>query len=247
MTELQVLVFQHVSVEHPGVMRDFLRADGICWTAVELDAGEPIPGLADYHALWVMGGPMDVWEDSAHPWLKAERAAICEAVLERKMPFLGVCLGHQLLAQSLGGEVGRAARPEVGICDVELTAAGCSSTIFKGLPAVHSCLQWHSAEVLQVPNGAKILAGSQDCAVQAFGFAEHAFGIQYHFEITADTVREWGAIPAYKQSLERALGSSALTQLEAEAAARLADFNHNARCIYDNFMSLVRRSASARR
>lgn len=242
-----MLVFQHVSVEHPGVLREFLHADGIHWTAVELDAGEPIPDLTRYHALWVMGGPMDVWEDSTHPWLESERAAICEAVLELKMPFLGICLGHQLLAQSLGGKVGRAARPEVGICDVELTAAGRSSIIFKDLPAVHSCLQWHSAEVLQVPNGAKILAASQDCAVQAFGFADHAFGIQYHVEITADMVREWGAIPTYKQTLERALGVSALTQLETKTATCLANFNHNARCIYDNFMQLVRRSAPARR
>ena len=74
----RLLVFQHLSVEHPGVFRDFMREDGIEWTATELDQGEPIPDLSDYDGLWVMGGPMDVWEEEQYPWLKAEKAAIRE-------------------------------------------------------------------------------------------------------------------------------------------------------------------------
>ena len=85
----RLLVFQHLNVEHPGVFRDFMREDGIEWQAVELDRGEPIPDLSDYDGLWVMGGPMDVWEEEQYPWLKAEKAAIREAVVDRQMPFLG--------------------------------------------------------------------------------------------------------------------------------------------------------------
>ena len=81
---------------------------------------------------------------------------------------------------------------------------------------------------------------SRDCAVQALGFADHAFGIQYHIEITGDTVREWGAVPAYEQALERAMGEGALAAFEADAAAHMADFNRSARRIYDNFMRVVR-------
>ena len=241
-TDPKVLVFQHIDIEHPGVFRDFLREDGIEWTAAELDAGEPIPDLGAYDALWVMGGPMDVWEDDAHPWLEPERAAIREAVIERKMPFFGVCLGHQLLAQALGGEVGPAAVPEIGILEVELTEAGRTSPIFDGLPGVHSCLQWHSAEVLRAPPGARTLAASRDCAVQALGVAGRAFSIQYHVEITRDTVREWGAVPAYEQALERAMGKGALAAFKADAAAHMADFNRNARRIYENFMRIVRQT-----
>ena len=238
----KVLVFQHIAIEHPGVFRDFLREDGIDWTAVELDEGEPIPDLGAYDALWVMGGPMDVWEDDAYPWLEPERAAIREAVIERKMPFFGFCLGHQLLAQALGGEAGPAATPEIGIMEVELTEAGRTSPIFEGLPKAHSCLQWHSAEVLRAPSGARTLAASRDCAVQALGFAGHAFSIQYHVEITGDTVPAWGAVPAYEQALERAMGEGALAAFEADAAARMTDFNRNARRIYDNFMRIVRQT-----
>ena len=237
----RVLVFQHIAIEHPGVFRDFLREDGIEWTAVELDEGEPVPDLDGYDALWVMGGPMDVWQDDTYPWLDHERATIREAVVERKMPFFGFCLGHQLLAQALGGEVGPAPTPEIGILEVELTEAGRTSPIFSGLPAVHACLQWHSAEVLRPPPGALTLAASRDCAVQALGFADHAFSIQYHVEITGDTVPQWGEVPEYEQALERAMGDGALAAFEADAAAHMADFNRNARRIYDNFMRIVRR------
>ena len=238
----KVLVFQHIAIEHPGVLRDFLREDGIEWTAIELDEGKSIPDLGAYDALWVMGGPMDVWEDDAYPWLEPERAAIREAVVERKMPFFGFCLGHQLLAQALGGEVGPATVPEIGILEVELTGAGRTSSIFQGLPETHACLQWHGAEVLKAPPGARTLAASRDCAVQALGFADHAFSIQYHVEITGETVRSWGAVPEYKQALERAMGDSALAAFEADAAAHMADFNRNARRIYDNFMRILRQS-----
>ena len=102
----RILVFQHIDVEHPGIFRRFLAEEGVPWTAVELDRGEPIPDMTDFDALWVMGGPMDVWQEAENPWLRAEKAAIREAVLGRRMPFLGICLGHQLLADALGGEVG---------------------------------------------------------------------------------------------------------------------------------------------
>ena len=238
-TKPTILVFQHIAVEHPGVFRDFMREEGVEWRAVELDAGESVPDLGAYDALWVMGGPMDVWEDDLHPWLAAERAAIREAVVERRMPFFGFCLGHQLLAQALGGEVGPAAEPEIGIFDVELTEAGRASAIFEGVPTVHGCLQWHGAEVLQPPPGARVLAASPACAVQALGVGDRAFSVQYHVEITERTVPEWGAVPAYGQGLERALGPGALARFEADAAAGMAGFNGNARRLYDNFMRIV--------
>ena len=234
-----VLVLQHIPIEHPGVFRDFMREDGVGWRAVELDGGESIPDLGDYDALWVMGGPMDVWEDDLHPWLEAERAAIREAVVERRMPFFGFCLGHQLLAQALGGEVGPAAEPEIGIFDVELTEAGRASAVFESMPTVHGCLQWHGAEVREPPRGARVLAASPACAVQALGVGDRAFSVQYHVEITERTVPEWGAVPAYGQGLERALGPGALARFEADAAAGMAGFNRNARRLYDNFMRIV--------
>ncbi|MEO1285776.1 MAG: type 1 glutamine amidotransferase, partial [Pseudomonadota bacterium] len=71
---MHILVLQHARLEHPGVFRDFLTRDGHSWDAVELDEGESLPSLDGYDALWVMGGPMDVWQEDQHPWLRDEKA-----------------------------------------------------------------------------------------------------------------------------------------------------------------------------
>ena len=158
---MRLLVFQHLEVEHPGVLRRFLAADGIAWDAVRLDQGQPIPPLDGYDQLWVMGGPMDVWDVDEHPWLVPEKAAIRHWVRELQRPFLGVCLGHQLLADALGGTCGPQRPPEVGILEVELTAAGRADPLFAGLPDRQPCLQWHSVRVAQPPEGAVVLARSR--------------------------------------------------------------------------------------
>jgi carbamoylphosphate synthase small subunit len=106
---MRLLVFQHIAIEHPGVFREFLKQDGIRWDAVELDEGQPIPDLRAYDALWVMGGPMDVWDVEDNPWLIPEKRAIRQWVRELKRPFLGVCLGHQLLALAAGARTRRLA------------------------------------------------------------------------------------------------------------------------------------------
>jgi len=241
---MRILVFQHIAIEHPGIFRDFLAADGIPCDAVELDAGEPIPDLRGYDALWVMGGPMDVWQEAEHPWLVPEKRAIREAVLERGMPYLGVCLGHQLLGAALGGRVGPMPRPEVGILEVEVTEAGRRDPIFAGSPARFAALHWHGAEVADVPPGAVVLARSALCAVQAMRVGERAYGFQYHVELTDRTVREWGEVPEYACALDATMGEGALPRLDAEAVRAMPAFNRDARRLYDGFMRLVRRQAA---
>ena len=240
---MRLLVFQHIAIEHPGIFRDFLAADGIAWDAVELDAGEAIPPLDGYDALWVMGGPMDVWQEDAHPWLVAEKSAIREAVAGRGLPYLGICLGHQLLGASLGGRVGKMASAEVGILDVELTEAGRRDPLFAGLASRFKALQWHGAEVAAAPPGAVVLARSPACAVQAMRVGATAYGLQYHVELTDRTVAEWAEVPAYASALDDTLGAGALPRFASAAAATMADFNRDARLLYDNFMALVRRRA----
>lgn len=238
---MRVLVLQHVACEHPGVLRDFMREDGIGIHTVELDEGESIPALHDFDALLVMGGPMDVWEKATHPWLEPEIAAIRDWVEVRKRPFLGFCLGHQLLAEALGGEVGPSATPEIGVMTVELTDAGTESPFLAGVPRQIPCFQWHSAEITRVPDGAHVLACSPACPVNAMSWGHNALSVQFHVEITAETITEWGRIPAYARALEDALGQGALTRLEADARRRIPALHACARRIYTNFMTIARR------
>ena len=232
-----IAVFQHLSVEHPGVFREFLNADGIHWQAFELDEGEGIPELDDFDALWVMGGPMDVWQEDLYPWLALEKAAIKQVVSEQDMPFLGVCLGHQLFAEALGGRVALGTQAEVGIKQIALTPEGKNQTIFNGFADTVSCLQWHSAEVTEVPAALSVLAASDVCPVQALARLPHQVSIQFHIEVTADTVGEWGAVPAYKSALQNTLGANGLVDFAAQTATNLPAFNRDARRFYENWKS----------
>lgn len=233
---MRFLVFQHIAIEHPGIFRDLMVEKGIAWDAVELDEGEPIPPLDGYDALIVMGGPMDVFDEAELPWLVPEKAAIREAVRQRAMPYLGFCLGHQLLADALGGRCERMAKAEIGILDIDVTAAGRADPLFAGLPDRFKALQWHGVAVTEVPLGGAVLASSPDCAVQAMRVGARAWGVQYHVEMTHDTVPEWGRVPAYEKALAATLGPGALERMERDCAVGMAGFNAASRRLFDNFL-----------
>jgi GMP synthase-like glutamine amidotransferase len=236
---MRLLVFQHIDCEHPGQLRHYLKRDGIEWRAVELDQGEAIPPLETFDALWVMGGPMDVWDVVEHPWLIEEKAAIHHWVRELGRPFLGLCLGHQLLADALGGTCGPQLPPEVGIFEIELTPQGRSDPLFAGMPSRHKVLQWHSVQVIEPPANAVILASSPACRVQAMRVGSNAWSMQYHVEVEPDTVGNWGKVPAYRAALERTLGAGPLDRIGAEAEAGMCDFTTNAEILYLNFRAAI--------
>jgi GMP synthase-like glutamine amidotransferase len=234
---MHFLVFQHIPVEHPGIFRDFMTEDGITWDTIELDEGDSIPELDNYDALIVMGGPMDVWEEDKHPWLITEKEAIRKAIVDFKLPYLGFCLGHQLMADALGGKVSKMPESEVGILNIELTGDGRNASIFSGLQNNIKSLQWHGAEVTEAPPGSRVLAKSPVCAIQALQYGDSAFSLQCHVELTDKTVSEWGEVPEYEQSLEQTLGSGSLEKLNIEAEKYIIDFNNSARLIYNNFIA----------
>ena len=236
---MKLLVFQHIDCEHPGQLREYLARDGVAWDAVELDEGESIPALEDYDALWVMGGPMDVWDTQEHPWLIAEKQAIKRWVTELNRPYLGLCLGHQLLADALGGSCSKLDPPEIGVLDIQLTREGIEDPIFKDMPATQKTLQWHSVQVDKAPANSTVLASSPACLNQAMKVGKHAWSMQYHVEVEPDTVDTWAKVPAYRQALVNTLGEKALPGMLASATDTLPDFVSNSKLLYRNFMNAL--------
>jgi GMP synthase-like glutamine amidotransferase len=242
---MRILVFQHVPVEHPGAFCQLWRENGDEWCTVELDAGQVIPNFDNLDLLVAMGGPMDVWQEDRYTWLGPEKAAIRHWVKDLGRPFLGVCLGHQLLAAALGGVVRLMDQPEIGLGEVTLTEAGRQDPLFAGFAAPVETFQWHGAEISQLPDGAEVLAMNSACSVQAFRYGPHAYGLQYHVEITDSTVTEWSDIPEYRAGLERILGPGAATRLSESVTRRLPSFAASARRLNDNISAIVAASRSA--
>ena len=216
--------------------------DGFNLTTIELDEGEKIPNdLTKFDGMFCMGGPMDTHMEIKYPWLVEEKKRIKEFVVNLKKPYLGFCLGCQLLGEVVGGKVVKSNPAEIGMMDINFTDNKKKDILFSKFPDNIKSLQWHSYEVQGVDKNPDItlIASSPITKYQIFKYQDHAYGIQFHIEIKDTTVNEWGCVPEYKKALEDQLGDGALEKFDQSAKKNMKDMNNYSKILYDNFKSLL--------
>ncbi len=235
---MEILVLQHINIEDPGYIKDLMIKDGVNITTIELDEGEKIPdNLNFFDGMLCMGGPMDTWMEKDFPWLIEEKKKIKEFVVELNKPYLGFCLGCQLLGEAIGGKVVKTNNPEIGMLDIKFLDEKKKDMLFADFPQKITSLQWHSYEVqeLEKNRNVTLLASSKETKYQIFRYKNNAYGIQFHIEIKDTTVNDWGCVPEYKSALENQLGQGALEKFDKDAKENMTNMNNYSKILYTNF------------
>jgi GMP synthase-like glutamine amidotransferase len=222
---MNILIFQHASSEPPGTLTDWIKSRRYRSTVHYWYMNPRAPDIEGFDWLIVLGGAMNVDEEKEHPWLKEEKLFIKDWV-SRKMPYLGLCLGGQLLAQALGGKITKTPQREIGFQEVSKT--GKSHPALRSWPDTSRVYQFHE-DTFSIPPGCENLLSSPACPNQAFARDARTLGLQFHPEST----REW--ILANAPSI-KPRGSEPYVQ---DAAATAAEVSSSLSPMTQNFFRLL--------
>lgn len=179
---MRIHYLQHVPFEGLGSIENWAITRGHTLSLTRLYAGDPLPPLDRFELLVVMGGPMSIHDEADYPWLKAEKWFI-QQVIDSGKPILGICLGAQLLADTLGGKVAAAGFREIGWFPITLDQEFADSNLGQRLPNPIQAFHWHG-ETFTLPPGCHPLAASEACHNQGFICHDRIIGLQFHLEST---------------------------------------------------------------
>ena len=195
---MNVLIIKHIDIEGPGLIEHYLMQRKIFYQILCLETDDRFPKLDSLTHIFILGGPMNVYEEDRYPFLRDEDLFIKEAI-QRGKSVLGICLGAQLIAKALGAKVFKAPIEEIGWYDVSLTKIGSNDPLFSLLPKTFPVFQWHE-DTFEIPHNAILIATSSPVPDQAFRYGENTYGLQFHLEVTREMIREW--METYKEEFE---------------------------------------------
>jgi GMP synthase-like glutamine amidotransferase len=188
MSRLKIHCFQHVSFEGLGCIDHWIKEKGHSVNFTKFYVDDLLPDINIIDWLIIMGGPMGVYEEDKFSWLKKEKEFIKQAIAANKV-VIGICLGSQLVAEVLGAKVYKNTEKEIGWFDVIVTQSGRKNKILDGFDDTFKVFHWHG-DTFDLPQNAEHLIETPICKNQAFLYKEKVLGIQFHFEVTNETLAE---------------------------------------------------------
>ncbi|WP_218916695.1 type 1 glutamine amidotransferase [Alkaliflexus imshenetskii] len=188
MNQIRIHCFMHVHFEGPGYIKTWAEQHGHQIRYTHLYANDELPAVSTFDWLIVMGGPMGVYDQQQYPWLTKELEAIKEAIHTGKT-VIGICLGSQLIASALGANVYPNRAKEIGWFPVLKTESGKKHRILNGIPDQFTTFHWHG-DTFDLPDEATHLLETAACSNQAFLYRERVLGLQFHLEVTPQTISE---------------------------------------------------------
>jgi len=173
---------QHVPFEGLGSIEAVLKGKGHELTCTHLYAEQPLPAVGDIDWLIIMGGPMGVYDEPIHPWLRTAKRFIKKAI-EQGKTVVGICLGAQLIAEVLGAEVSKNRFREIGWFKITRSPEVEGTILASSIPEQLEVFHWHG-DTFSIPQGARAIAASDACKNQGFIMDDRIVGFQFHLETT---------------------------------------------------------------
>ncbi len=229
----QVLAIQNYWDDTPGYLGEILQEHDIACEIIKADEA-PLPDPTRYNAIFALGGPQHA--NDPYPYLEQEKALLRQ-VVEQDIPYLGICLGGQLLASAMGAPVTRHHTTEIGFFEVQLTDEGKIDPLFAGLPGYQQVIHWHE-DTFAIPPGALRLVTSPDTPNQAFRIGKRAYGLQYHIEVTPQMLDTWFGHPDYKNEIMRVSGPDVLIAIAQDIPKRYPFYRKHTRILFENFLKI---------
>jgi GMP synthase (glutamine-hydrolysing) len=229
----RVLVIIHVWDNPAGYLGEILQEHGITYDVLNAEE-KPLPDLTAYNAIVALGGPQHIYEEDRYPYFVQEKTLL-RHVIEQDIPYLGVCLGGQLLAGALGSTVKRNTTTEFGFVDVQFTEEGKRDALYQGLPGYQKVFQWHE-DTFDLPAGAVLLASNEHTTNQAFRYGRRCYGLQYHIEVDPEMLDLWLSLG--KKEIINTVGIETLHELERSRETQQSIYRSHTRIMFENFLRI---------
>ncbi len=233
----KLLVLQHVAHEILGTLNPLLKRAGFRIRYINF-ARHPDaePSLEGYDGLVILGGPMSANDSNRLAHLTIEMKLI-EQALKLNRPVLGICLGAQLIAKTLGAAVYPSPEKEIGWYDISPTGDAQRDPLLSALAESQKVFQWHG-ETFEIPKSTRHLAFSSRCANQAFRYETHVYGFQFHLEVDTPMIHRWLRVPDNQKEIASLGGAQSAERIHSETPAHIDRLTQLSERVFSEFIDL---------